>query len=161
SRLAASPEKTKEPSSSAGFPRLERYSPWPRRCRPAKAGLKAGERRQVSVGMDTTQDGGSDFLGYHFESDQRWPRKKRLDKFKDTIRAKTRRHNGQSLQAVVTDLNWTFSGWFEYFKHSHRHTLTALDNWVRMRLRSLLRFRHRRKGCGRGSDHQRWPNAFF
>ena len=27
-----------------------------------------------------------------------------LDKFKDTIRAQTRRHNGQSLQAVVTDL---------------------------------------------------------
>jgi len=128
---------------------------------PRQAGLKAGERRQVSVGMDTTQDGGADFLGYHFESDQRWPRKKSLDKFKDTIRAKTRRHNGQSLQVVVTDLNWTFSGWFECFKHSHRHTLTALDNWVRMRLRSLLRFRHRRKGRGRGSDHHRWPNAFF
>jgi len=111
--------------------------------------------------VDTTQDDGFDFLGYHFESGQRWPRKKSLDKFKDTVRAQTRRHNGQSLQAVVTDLNRTLRGWFEYFKHSHRFTFTALDQWVRMRLRSLLRFRQGRKGRGRGSDHQRWPNAFF
>jgi RNA-directed DNA polymerase len=111
--------------------------------------------------VDTTQDGGFDFLGYHFESGQRWPRKKSLDKFKDTVRAKTRRHNGQSLEAIVTDLNRTLRGWFEYFKHSRRYTFTALDQWVRMRLRSLLRFRHGRKGRGRGSDHQRWPNAFF
>ena len=75
--------------------------------------------------VDTTQDDGFDFLGYHFESGQRWPRQKSLDKFKDTIRAQTRRHNGQSLQAVVTDLNRTLRGWFEYFKHSHRFTFTA------------------------------------
>jgi RNA-directed DNA polymerase len=111
--------------------------------------------------VDATQDGGFDFLGYHFESGQRWPRKKSLDKFEDTIRARTRRHNGQSLQAILTDLNRTLRGWFEYFKHSHRFTFTALDKWVRMRLRSLLRFRQGRKGRGRGSDHQRWPNAFF
>jgi len=111
--------------------------------------------------VDATQDGGFDFLGYHFESSQRWPRQKSLDKFKDTIRAKTRRHNGQSLQAIITDLNQTLRGWFEYFKHSHRFTFTTLDKWMRMRLRSLLRFRQGRKGRGRGSDHQRWPNAFF
>jgi RNA-directed DNA polymerase len=111
--------------------------------------------------VDATQDGGFDFLGYHFERGQRWPRTKSLDKLKDTIRAKTRRVNGQSLQAIITDLNRTLRGWLEYFKHSHRFTFTALDKWVRMRLRSLLRFRHGRKGRGRGSDHQRWPNAFF
>jgi len=111
--------------------------------------------------VDATQDGGFDFLGYHFERGSRWPRQKSLDKFKDTVRAKTRRHNGQSLQAVTTDLNRTLRGWFEYFKHSPRSTFTALDQWVRMRLRSLLRFRQGRKGRGRGADHQRWPNAFF
>jgi RNA-directed DNA polymerase len=111
--------------------------------------------------VDATQEGGFDFLGYHFEGGSRWPRQKSLDKFKGTIRAKTRRHQGQSLQAIVTDLNGTLRGWFEYFKHSHRFTFTALDKWVRMRLRSLLRFRQGRKGRGRGLDHQRWPNAFF
>jgi RNA-directed DNA polymerase len=30
-----------------------------------------------------------------------------------------------------------------------------------MRLRSILRKRIGLKGRGRGSDHQRWPNAFF
>jgi len=111
--------------------------------------------------VDARQDGGFDFLGYHFERGSRWPRQKSRDKFKDTIRTKTRRHNGQSLQAIVTDLNRTLRGWFEYFKHSRRFTFTALDQWVRMRLRSLLRVRQGRKGRGRGSDHQRWPNAFF
>jgi hypothetical protein len=83
------------------------------------------------------QDGSFDFLGYHFERDHRWPRQKSLDKFKDTIRVKTQRTNGQKF---ITDLNRTSRGWFEYFKHSHRFTFTALDKWVPMGLRSLLRF---------------------
>jgi RNA-directed DNA polymerase len=111
--------------------------------------------------VDAMPVGGFDFLGYHFEGGGRWPRKKSLDKFKDTIRTKTRRHNGQSLQAILTDLNRTLRGWFEYFKHSRRFVFIALDKWVRTRLRGLLRFRQKRKGRGRGSDHQRWPNAFF
>jgi RNA-directed DNA polymerase len=111
--------------------------------------------------VDATQDGGFDFLGYHFERGQRWPRQKSLDKFKHTIRVKTRRTHGQSLQAIIIDLNRTLRGWFEYFKHSHRFTFIVLDKWVRMRLRSLLRHRQGRKGRERGADHQRWPNAFF
>ena len=107
--------------------------------------------------VDATQDGGFDFLGYHFAGGERRPRKKSLDKFKDTIRAKTRRHNGQSLQTIFTDLNWTLRGWFEYFQHRRRFVFITLDKWVRMRLRSLLRFRRKRKGRGRGSDPQRWP----
>jgi RNA-directed DNA polymerase len=111
--------------------------------------------------VDATQEGGFDFLGYHFERGYRWPREKSLKKFKDTIRAKTRRNHGQSLAAIVTDLNRTLRAWFEYFKHSHRTTFPRLDQWLRMRLRSILRRRQGRKGRGRGLDHQRWPNAFF
>jgi RNA-directed DNA polymerase len=111
--------------------------------------------------VDATQAGGFDFLGYHFERGYRWPRAKSLKKFKDTLRAKTRRTNGQSLQAIITDLNWTLQGWFGYFQHSHHFTFTALDKWLCMRLRSLLRHRQGRQGRGRGEDHQRWPNAFF
>ena len=40
-------------------------------------------------------------------------------------------------------------------------TFSALDGWIRMRLRSILRKRSGRRGRGRGSDHHRWRNAFF
>ena len=104
-----------------------------------------------------------DFLGYHFAPGRRWPRKKSLDKLKDTIRAKTKRTAGQSLPMIIVDINRTLRGWFEYFKHSHRTTFRLMDGWIRRRLRSLLRKRLGRKGIAKthGADHQRWPNAFF
>lgn len=111
--------------------------------------------------VDATERGGFDFLGYHFERGMKWPREKSLRKFKDTIRAKTRRTHGQSLKAIVNDVNRSLRGWFEYFKQSHQTTFRPLDAWVRMRLRSILRQRQGKSGRGRGSDHQRWPNAFF
>jgi RNA-directed DNA polymerase len=111
--------------------------------------------------VDATQPGGFDFLGYHFERGLRWPRRKSLKKLKDTIRAKTRRTNGQSLQAIIADVNRTTKGWFGYFKHSHKYTFLPLDSWLRMRLRSVLRRRSGRRGRGCGYDQQRWPNAFF
>ena len=104
---------------------------------------------------------GFDFLGYHFERGSRWPRKKSLKKFKDTIRRKTRRANGHSMQFIIADVNRTLKGWFEYFKHSHHWTFNTLDSWIRMRLRSILRKRRRGQGCGRGKDHLRWPNDYF
>jgi RNA-directed DNA polymerase len=111
--------------------------------------------------VDATQPGGFDFLGYHFECGQRWPRRKSLKKFKDTTRAKTRRTNGQSLQVIIANVNRSAQGWFGYFKNSHWTTFSPLDQWLRMRLRSILRHRIGGRGRGRGSDHQRWPNAFF
>jgi RNA-directed DNA polymerase len=111
--------------------------------------------------VDATQPGGFDFLGYHFERGMKWPREKSLRKFRDTIPAKTRRTNGQSLKVTIQDLNRTVKGWFGYFKHSHPTTFRTQDGWVRGRLRSILRKRSGRRGRGRGRDHHRWPNAFF
>jgi RNA-directed DNA polymerase len=54
--------------------------------------------------VDETQEG-FDFLGYHFQRGRRWPREKSRKKFRDTIRAKTRRTNGQSLKVITEDLN--------------------------------------------------------
>lgn len=112
-----------------------------------------------TVVVDAPLPGGFDFLGYHFERGLRWPRKKSLKKFRDSIRRKTRRTNGRSLSAIIEDVNRTLVGWFVYFKHSHIHTFPRLDKWVR--LRSILRKRSGRHGIGRGFDHLRWPNAFF
>jgi len=104
---------------------------------------------------------GFDFLGYRFEGGQRRPRAKSLAQLKDTIRSKTKRTSGRSLEAIIGDVNRTLRGWFEYFKHSHRWTFEPLDRWIRRRLRSVLRRRLGLRGPSRGADSFRWPNAFF
>jgi RNA-directed DNA polymerase len=111
--------------------------------------------------VDATQRGGFDFLGYHFERGRKWPRKKSLAKFKEAIRRQTRRKQGQSIGEVIAKLTPTLRGWFEYFKHSHPSTFTELDGWIRGRLRSILRKHQGKQGRACGSDHQRWPNAYF
>ena len=104
---------------------------------------------------------GFDFLGYHFRGVKHWPRAKSVGKLKDTIRAKTKRTNGESLRTIIGSLNWTLRGWFAYFQHHRGWRFALLDGWIRGRLRSILRKRSKRRGRGRGLDHQRWPNAFF
>jgi RNA-directed DNA polymerase len=111
--------------------------------------------------VDATLPGGFDFLGYHFERGYRWPRKKSLSKLKDTIRRHTPRTSGHGLQSIIETINPVLRGWFGYFKHSHHNTFEPIDGWVRMRLRSILRKWQKQSGRGRGSDHQRWPNAYF
>jgi RNA-directed DNA polymerase len=111
--------------------------------------------------VDTSQRGGFDFLGYHFERGRYWPSKKARKQLRDRIRPLTKRTNGTSLEAIVARLNPILSGWFEYFQHGCPYDLPHLDGWVRMRLRSIQRKRRKRKGRARGRDHQRWSNAFF
>ena len=131
----------------------------------SEAGLKLHPQKTSIV--DMSQAGaGFDFLGYQFLRTgrarlMRCPRKKSLDKFKDAIRERTRRNNGDSLAQTIDDVNAVVSGWFEYFKHSNRTTFKTLDKWIRTRLRSILRKRQGRKGRARGTDTQRWPNKFF
>lgn len=133
---------------------MERVERWT-----LQAGLKLHpEKTRIA---DAAQAGGFDFLGYHFERGKKWPRSKSLKKLKENIRAKTKRANGKSLKQIISNVNKTLTGWFGYFKHSNKFTFPRLDQWIRMRLRSILRKREGKRGRGRGSDHQRWPNAFF
>jgi RNA-directed DNA polymerase len=104
---------------------------------------------------------GFDFLGYHFEGGTRWPRKKSLKKLKESIRKKTGRSNGTSLESIITEVNGTLRGWYGYFKHSNKRVFPRLDQWIRRRLRSIMRRRHKQKGISRGYDHYRWPNRYF
>jgi RNA-directed DNA polymerase len=104
---------------------------------------------------------GFDFLGYHFEGGQRRPRDKSLVKLKATIRAKTRRTQGDSLHTIIESLNRTLRGWFEYFKQSQPWIFPRLDGMIRRRLRAILSKRERRPRWGGGLAHMRWPNAFF
>ncbi len=102
------------------------------------------------------------FLGYEFRGEKHWPRKKSLQKLKDSLRRRTRRSTGQSLQCVIVQLNQTLRGWFGYFQHSSNRTVYQdIDQWLRGRLRSILRKRRGGRGRGRGTDHHRWRNRYF
>lgn len=118
--------------------------------------------------VDVTQPGAHfDFLGYRFKRTAankrliRVPRPKSLRKLREGLCPTTKRCNGYSLDEIIRRINAKLRGWFEYFKHAHRTEMRDVDGWVRMRLRSILRKRSKRKGRGRGSDHQRWPNTYF
>jgi RNA-directed DNA polymerase len=105
---------------------------------------------------------GFEFLGYRFEGGRRFVRKKSLTRFKDSIRAKTRRTRGTSLARIIESLNPTLKGWFAYFKHAHPRTFIVLDAFIRRRLRAVLRKQAKRPGHGAThDDHRRWPTAFF
>jgi RNA-directed DNA polymerase len=105
---------------------------------------------------------GFEFLGYRFEEGRRYVRSRSLKKFKDNIRSKTRRTRGDSIENIISDLNPSIKGWFEYFKHAHHHTFSSLDGFIRRRLRAILRKQKKRPGSGKtGRDHRQWPNTFF
>ena len=124
------------------------------------------EKRGLTLHPEKTRvvnvhQGGFDFLGYHFEGNSQRPRKKSLVKFKDRVRALTRRRNGQSWTTLIKRLNATVRGWFEYFKHSAKSTFPPLDAWIRMRLRAIQLRRHKKRGVGKGLCHYDWTNEYF
>jgi RNA-directed DNA polymerase len=109
---------------------------------------------------------GFQFLGYVFYDRYRNPRPSSQDKLKASIRAKTKRSNGYSLTELITSLNATLRGWYNYFKFcsASSRAWREIDQWVRYRLRAILDSRRkggRRKRRGRGHAHYRWPNAYF
>lgn len=122
--------------------------------------LHPAKTRIVDVRSD-----GFDFLGYHFCGTKRgirhWARQKSIRKLKDTLRPMTCRTSGKSLDVIIARVNRTLRGWFAYFQHSRPWVFPRLDCWIRRRLRSILRKRIKRRGISKGSDHQRWKNAYF
>lgn len=141
----------------------------------AEAALKAirewMERASLTLHPDKTRsvaldEGGSfDFLGYRHKNvkgrDRKFPRPKSGKNLRDAIRRKTRRASGDSMASVIRQINPILRGWYAYFRHSYKTAYPEVDGWVRGRLRSILRKRGKRKGRGRGLDHQRWPNDYF
>jgi RNA-directed DNA polymerase len=108
-----------------------------------------------------------EFLGYRFWRGKtsgrisRHIRPKSEKKFRAAIKPLTKRNNGHSMPAIAQKLRPKLHGFFGYFKHASASSLGELDQWVRGRLRSILRKRAGRKGRGRGLDHHRWPNHYF
>jgi RNA-directed DNA polymerase len=131
----------------------------------AGVGLTLHPDKTRTVDMNLA-DSHFDFLGYRFKRSRqgkmmRLVRPKSMRKLRESIKPRTHRNSGKSMEAIVADLNRTLEGWFGYFKHAKANDLEEIDGWIRMRLRSILRKRHGLKGRGRGKDHQRWPNRYF
>lgn len=107
-----------------------------------------------------------DFLGYRFKRSGkgkllRLIRPKSEKKMREEIRPLTKRTNGQSLESIIKAINQKLSGWYEYFKQAHISQHIRMDQWTRMRLRSILRKRRGGEGRGGGKDHYRWKNSYF
>lgn len=109
---------------------------------------------------------GFQFLGYVFYDKYRDPRPSSQDKLQASLRAKTKRNNGNSFKDIISDLNASLRGWYNYFKFCSANSWawSKIDERVRYRLRAILD--KRRKGGrsnnrGRGHAHFRWPNAYF
>lgn len=77
------------------------------------------------------------FLGYRIENKGilRIARQS-TERFKDKIRAITKRNRGKSLEEVIRELNTFLPGWMRYFKHAACESIIEeLDGWIRRKLR--------------------------
>lgn len=111
--------------------------------------------------VDASQPGGFDFLGWHLERGWKWPRDKSEQRIRENVRQNTRRTDGRAMSEIIAALNRRLKGWANYFCGANGNVYTRLDQWIRMRLRSIQRKRDRRKGRGHGHDHNRYPNAYW
>ena len=111
--------------------------------------------------VDATPRGGFDVLGHHVERGKKWPSTRSERQVRDAVRATTGRKAGGSVDPIIAALNPIVRGWFGDVTHRHWTTFGTLDGWIRMRLRSILRWRRKGNGRGRGADQQRWPTADF
>ena len=66
----------------------------------------------------------------------------------------------RQLREIVQRLNRRLNGWAQYFRGGQGNIYGALDGWIRMRLRCILRRRAGRKGRGR-PDHRKYTNSYF
>jgi RNA-directed DNA polymerase len=123
------------------------------------AGLSLHPQRTRIV--EASQPGGFDFLGWHFERGWKWPRPKSEQRLRESMRQQTRRTDGRAMEQIISTLNRRLKGWANHFHGGNGNVYTRLDQWIRLRLRSVQRKRDRRKGRGRGNDHNRYPNAYW
>lgn len=119
----------------------------------ADIGLDVAEAKS---GVIAVRDG-FEFLGFRFTPRFLQIRPKAMARFKDRVRALTRRNAPVSLAQMVADLNPVLRGWAGYYAPADvTSAFRLLDAWIRMRLRSKV---IGRKSTGRGQA--KMPVAAF
>jgi RNA-directed DNA polymerase len=102
-----------------------------------------------------------EFLGDRFQSGKRFVRTKSQTKIKDRIRGLTPRNQAKSLKEVITNLNRTLMGWFNYFNSAEKKYFSSI-RWVHPTTESPAAQTNKSKGVGKSREcHERWPNSFF
>jgi RNA-directed DNA polymerase len=139
---------------------LERVKAWMER---AQLTLHPEKTRVVDMNQSQAY---FDFLGYRFWRTKkgrvaRLVRPKSKKKLRESLKRPTRRTSGKCLAAIIAEINPVIRGWYAYFKQAIPGEHEKMDQWIRMRLRSILRKRNKGQGRGRGLDHFRWPNRYF
>ena len=109
---------------------------------------------------------GFDFLGYHFQRYEngkgaKFPRKKSVQKLRETLREKLQRSRSGSIPNIIREINVTLRGWLGYFKYSRPSALRDADQWTRDRIRQIIRQRQKRRGIVRGRERTEYPNDWF
>ena len=128
------------------------------------AGLKLHSVKTRIVSAAGTE--GFDFLGYHFKGYQdghgaKYPRDKSRQKLRDTLREKLPRNRSGSIPDIIREINVTLKGWLGYFKYSRPSALRDTDQWIRDRIRQIIRHRRKRHGMVRGRERTEYPNRWF
>jgi RNA-directed DNA polymerase len=145
------------------------HKPWKKLITEGRQGnrwsktLHPEKTRLVDMGQSRAH---FDFLGNRFmRTDKgkllRLVSPKSQRKLRMNLKRPMRRSNGKCIPAIIAVLNPKLRGWFNYFQQAHEGKHIAMDKWVRMRLRPILRKRHKGRGRGRGLDHKKWPNRYF
>jgi RNA-directed DNA polymerase len=58
-------------------------------------------------------------------------------------------------------INPILRGWLGYFKYSVPSAMRDADQWVRERIRQIIRRRHKRRGIVKGRERIEYPNRWF
>jgi RNA-directed DNA polymerase len=129
-----------------------------------KAGLILHPQKTKIV--NAAEKGGFDFLGYHFEQyrdggGKKWPRAKSQLKLRERLRSQLPRGRSGAIPEIIHELNPILRGWYGYFKYSLSTAMVRVDEWVRERIRHILRRRHKRRGMVHARERNEYPTAWF
>jgi RNA-directed DNA polymerase len=116
--------------------------------------------------VDAAEKGGFDFLGYHFEQyrqggGKKWPRNKSQQKLRDGLRPKLKRSRSGGIRQIVAEVNPILRGWYGYFKYSLPSAMLRVNEWVRERIRYILRRRLKRRGIVKGRERTEYGIEWF
>ncbi|WP_352420796.1 group II intron maturase-specific domain-containing protein [Proteiniborus sp.] len=83
-----------------------------------------------------------EFLGFIIHETWVKVNPKRIKRFKDKIREKTKRNTGRKIEDIIKELNPLLRGWMNYYRIANIKSLIRdLMGWIRRRLR-MIRIRH-------------------